>query len=811
MHQAGTPNDIRRHVVVDSDSAGRVSDAVTGMLMNSNAGVRREAISALARMCSHPRVVARARKALSHENEAVRYGASQVLLRIRFISGALDDIVHLLRDGTGYVRVSATQVLAAWGKSASASTPALIASIRDPDEDVRRGAIRALRKISAAAPAVLPVLIAAFVDFDPRVRLEAIRTVAALGEFGYVLPALVQALKSDNSTTRFGVAQVLGQQPKLAVSAVTDLLALLRDMDQRVRQAAAHALYGIALLPAFSLSALVESTGDEQPEVRQLGVHALGAMGAPATPAAAVLVRALSDSAPAVREEAAQALAQLELSEVIPALLNALEHPGEATRFGATRALRHMRGAANPAVPRLIAALTDSSDLVRAGASQALGDILADTNLRAVPAIRALVDRLTDGSEDVRMAAAWALGKMRANTRASIDALIDALNDSEPHVRERASQALTSIDSEEAIEALTKALHHEREPGREGAAQALRGIGARAVCALPTLIENLDGRGGQVRKAVVEAIASMGPLALPALPNILLALHDSDEAVRRQALLALARIKPQLTSAEATEIIKLLRDSSPEIRDRAAHVLASLGPSVIAMLRHALRSNDDLIRYGATQALKETGAHIIEPDLAEKLGDPSELVRLGAAQALEVVADCLSSELVDALIAALGDENEDVRQQATRVLRHVGRSGQRAIRPLLERLTDNNVSVRLGAAQALARVASHPDAIPALIDGLRDGRESVREGVAHALRFIGPAAEAAVGPLIIALRDGIEGVRFQSANALGSIGARAQRAVPALLERLSDPSERMQRAAVRAVGKIYANSTDFQD
>jgi len=321
----------------------------------------------------------------------------------------------------------------------------------------------------------------------------------------------------------------------------------------------------------------------------------------------------------------------------------------------------------------------------------------------------------------------------------------------------------------------------------------------------------MSGTGAQVRKAVVEALGCMGLSALPSLPTIVMALHDPDDAVRCQALLALGRIKPEMTSVEAREVINLLRDSSREIRDRAAQALVNLGPSVIAMLRQALRTNNNLIRYGATQALKQMGAHVVVPELAEKLGDPSELVRLGAAQALEVVTGCLTPELVDAVIAALRDESEDVRLQAARVLRVGGPSGERAIRPLLERLTDNNVSVRLGAAQALARVASHRDAIPALIGGLRDGRESVREGVAHALRFIGPTAEAAVGPLIIALRDGIEGVRFQSAHALGSIGARAQRAVPALLERLSDPSERVQRAAVRAVGKIYANSTDFQD
>ena len=283
-------------------------------------------------------------------------------------------------------------------------------------------------------------------------------------------------------------------------------------------------------------------------------------------------------------------------------------------------------------------------------------------------------------------------------------------------------------------------------------------------------------------------------------------LMNSNAGVRREAISALARMcaHPRVVARAR----KALSHENEAVRYGTSQVLLRIRFISGAL---ELRSNNDLIRCGATQALKETEAHIIEPDLAEKLGDPSELVRLGAAQALEVVADCLSSELVDALIAALGDENKDVRQQATRVLRHAGRSGQRAIRPLLERLTDNNVSVRLGAAQALARVASHPEAIPALIGGLRDGRESVREGVAHALRFIGPTAEAAVGPLIIALRDGIEGVRFQSAHALGSIGARAQRAVPALLERLSDPSERVQRAAVRAVGKIYANSTDFQD
>src|SRR5262249_17848867 len=102
-------------------------------------------------------------------------------------------------------------------------------------------------------------------------------------------------------------------------------------------------------------------------------------------------------------------------------------------RREAAISLSHFKN--NAATSALIAALADSSLLVRAAAATSLGDI-GDSS-----AVGALASRLASDKEDfVRKAAAYALGQLSGSE--STKALVAALKDREPEVRGAAAVSL---------------------------------------------------------------------------------------------------------------------------------------------------------------------------------------------------------------------------------------------------------------------------------------------------------------------------------------------------------------------------------
>lgn len=119
---------------------------------------------------------------------------------------------------------------------------------------------------------------------------------------------------------------------------------------------------------------------------------------------------------------------------------------------------------------------------------------------------------------------------------------------------------------------------------------------------------------------------------------------------------------------------------------------------------------------------------------------------------------------IEALIAALEDEDNDVCRAAAAALGEIGDA--RAVEPLIATLEDEANDVCYAAAAALGKIG--------------DAR--------------------AVGPLIAALKDSDEVVRQAAASALGQIGD--ARAVEALTAALKDESPEVSREAAEALEKI---------
>lgn len=131
------------------------------------------------------------------------------------------------------------------------------------------------------------------------------------------------------------------------------------------------------------------------------------------------------------------------------------------------------------------------------------------------------------------------------------------------------------------------------------------------------------------------------------------------------------------------------------------------------------------------------------PGLVEALAQGSTRVRRAAANALVEIPD---PRAIDALVTALGDEDELVRVNAALALGEFqGRPELPTIvEPLSRALHDDSPLVRSMAASALAR-AKEPTAVPALIDALQDRDGTVVATVEAVLPTFGdPRAEEAL-------------------------------------------------------------------
>jgi HEAT repeat protein len=116
------------------------------------------------------------------------------------------------------------------------------------------------------------------------------------------------------------------------------------------------------------------------------------------------------------------------------------------------------------------------------------------------------------------------------------------------------------------------------------------------------------------------------------------------------------------------------------------------------------------------------------------------------------------------LIAALGDDDKSVREQAMLALVATGKA---AVEPLTESMKDPKWETRYRAAEALGKLADEK-AVKPLLRGLHDNRDHVRYMAAKGLAVVGDSD--AVDPLIILLKDENPFVRTMTTRALAGIG-----------------------------------------
>jgi HEAT repeat protein len=210
----------------------------------------------------------------------------------------------------------------------------------------------------------------------------------------------------------------------------------------------------------------------------------------------------------------------------------------------------------------------------------------------------------------------------------TIEALIAALADDDPDVREMVVVTLGRMRDPRVVPALLPLLKDSNADVREQVVFALTRTGdSRAAAAVATMI---DDESPDVRQQAVHLLGQSRNRE--AVPTLLKALQDSSAGVREQAAFGLG----QLRDASAVDsLIEALKDSSADVREQTVFALGQIrSPRAVDGLMAALKDSGADVREQAAFALGQIRDPKALPSLTAALRDPVADVREQAAFAI---------------------------------------------------------------------------------------------------------------------------------------------------------------------------------
>jgi len=347
--------------------------------------------------------------------------------------------------------------------------------------------------------------------------------------------------------------------------------------------------------------------------------------------------------------------------------------------------------------------------------------------------------------------------------------------------------------------------------------------GVKACDTLADLLKDSDPR---VRKDMAAALGQLADeRAAGPLTN---ALRDEDESVRAAAAKALGRIR---SSQAASALVSALQDPASGVRwsaarsleelrwrpandnQRAMHLVAqgkfeiaaALGDDAIEPISSVLRSGAYQERHSAVQALSQIADARVQKALIAALGDKEDQVRCAAIEGLRKSGDNAAALPI---ITALHDPFKNVRAAAAEALGHL--HSPQALEPLRRALGDKDWEVRSAAVQALGRFRDS-SAFDAIIALLNDPEHEVRENVARTLEIFGDCK--AITSLVLALKDEKQNVRQRAMAALIALDPQwaqsdnARAAAPQLQEALKHYEYWVRQSAADALARISQAQT----
>jgi HEAT repeat protein len=564
-----------------------------------------------------------------------------------------------------------------------------------------------------------------------------------------------------------------------------------------------------------------------------LGLVLLGALGRPASAwtfdwagHVAVDAEGLASDDPAKRQEAVIELAKYDVALTQAYLIKALADDDEKVSHAAAKALG--QGGSLAAVSVMIDWLGAADPKTRAVAAEALGDI------GGTDATAALTRSLGDVDALVRQRAVKALGTIGKKGNPSVViALIPRLEDDKPDVKNATITQLEELGDRRAVIPLVAKFS---ETGRETRRLAVRAVGKLGdPSAVPALIRLINDPDEEVRTAAVAALGTLG--AVDAIDALTEQLSTGIDAYRAKVAYSLGQIAATPQAGKAGEdamrtlVINL---AQAQLRNGSREALRIGGKAAVPALVAHLQGRITGDPASAVTLLAESGDPRATATLAAELergrvamplvlkalgatGDPAALVPvLGALSskdaairlaAMEALRPLIGSDARagDVLVEHLADEDLEIRVLAAEYLGllHVGSAAGK-----LATLAGpgNPTRLRRAAIDALGEIG-RPEATKILLDVLREGPTELHRSAATALSYLGDPGTVAA--LIAQAQSDRGPTRHEVVRALGATlrGRNDPNARKLLRQLTQDASVKVSLAAIAGLAAA-ANAED---
>jgi hypothetical protein len=229
--------------------------------------------------------------------------------------------------------------------------------------------------------------------------------------------------------------------------------------------------------------------------------------------------------------------------------------------------------------------------------------------------------------------------------------------------------------------------------------------------------------------------------------------------------------------------------------------VATTAPAVDKDWLEHLHSQNPVEATNAAGYVERLGAAAV-PEIQSTLRNPNASVanKKAALKACTILGEAAASAIPD-VGAAL--RNTELTAEAALALSYMGIG---AFNVLHDALADTSPLVRRESLRSIGKLNGRASldadrVVPVLLERLADDDPSVRAVAATYLGII-RADAGAVDPLVECLKDEDPDVRRAAATALGEYGAAAAAALPALRKASTDRDEDVAREAGRALVKL---------
>ncbi len=667
---------------------------------------------------------------------------------------------------------------------------------------------------------------------------------------------LLLAELNQSESKKEQIIQILGTRSILSEKAISDLIDLLENENEEIRDASiidatVNALSEQKILSKAAISRLKEVQINSDETIRSAVNKVLVAHSTRPDAAILRLINKLSDQDKKIKVVAAQALAKQKTlpQKAISALTDALQDSNREVRFEATKSLRGEKNLPETTILNLIQLLQNERKSESKKVTYEVIDLLGEQEKQTEAAISALCDMLQDEDGLTQQNSIQALCKqnplsevaisaltkvLRSKNNLSkmfvfiglrdhkmreklpqgiISALVDMLKDEE-EIRVYAIQVLGQQNtlSDTAISELCRLLQDKDEMIKNAAAAALKGHNTLSTASILNLSTKLRDKSESVRADTATKLSEQKNLPQPVISVLIDTLKDPSKKVRVEAVKALY-LQKTLSEAIIFTFDNVIFGGDNDMGFMAGEAFVyreTIPEAVVSLALKTLQAEDEYVRFksalilGKHGKLPETAISI----LSDKLQDDNENTRFMAVGGLATNSQ-LPETAVSALRCLLQDKNVYVRGNTAVALSKQKFLPEPVISALADFVKNNDGILKTVALDRLSKEETQPEnVISVWIQVLKDENESIRNVARGVLRKENKLSEAAISELADLLEHGNDETKYGAVLALEKQETLPKTVISALINALQEKHKDVVYWAVKALGKQEKLSDD---